>query len=129
MADVPMVADSGLNPSGASFPGSNFLRAASGMPLVRQATLLFAIAGSVALAIAAVLWMQTPDYRPLAGIASAYQANEVVGVLESTGIDYRLDDRTCSSRRSGSRTTKSGLARTPPNSMPARWHQIARGRE
>lgn len=94
MADVPMTADSGSTNPGASFPGANFLRAASGMPLVRQLTLLFAIAGSVALAIAAVMWMQNPDYRPLAGITSAYQANEVVTVLDGAGIDYRVDDRT-----------------------------------
>ncbi len=80
--------------AGAVLPGANFIRAAAGMPLVRQLTLLFAIAGSVALAIAAVLWMQSPEYRPLVGVTSAYQANEIVQVLDGAGIAYRVDDRT-----------------------------------
>lgn len=93
MAELPIELDTPRE-SAPALPGANFLRAASGMPLVRQLTLLFAIAGSVALAIAAVLWMQAPDYRPLAGITTAYQANEVVQVLDASGIPYRLDDRT-----------------------------------
>jgi flagellar M-ring protein FliF len=93
MAELPIAVDVPRD-SGPTLPGANFLRAASGLPLVRQLTLLFAIAGSVALAIAAVLWMQSPDYRPLAGITTAYQANEVVQVLDSSGIAYRVDDRT-----------------------------------
>ena len=63
------------------------------MPVVRQLGLLFAIAGSVAIAIVAVLWMQSPDYRPLTGITTAQQASSVAGLLDSNGLPHRVDNR------------------------------------
>lgn len=92
MAELPVEA-SAAGSDGLNLPGSNFLRAAAGMPMVRQLTLLFAIAGSVAMALVAVLWMQSPDYRPVTGITSAYQANEVVQVLAGANISHRIDER------------------------------------
>ena len=60
-----------------NIPGADFLRGAAGMPMVRQLALLVAIAGSVAIGLVAVLWMQSPDFRPLSGINSVQQAGEV----------------------------------------------------
>ncbi|MGI9324494.1 MAG: flagellar basal-body MS-ring/collar protein FliF [Pseudomonadales bacterium] len=77
-----------------SVPGSDFLRGALGMPLTRQVLLLVALAGSVALGVSSVLWMQSPEYRPLANISSAYQAQEVTSVLDGSAIDYRVDQQT-----------------------------------
>jgi flagellar M-ring protein FliF len=77
-----------------NIPGADFLRGAAGMPAVRQLALLIAIAASVAIGVVAVLWMQSPDYRPLSGINSVAQANEVAGLLDSNGIPHRIDERT-----------------------------------
>jgi flagellar M-ring protein FliF len=93
MAELPVEANV-TTPESLAIPGANFLRAASGMPIVRQLTLLFAIAGSVAMALVAVLWMQTPDYRPVTGITSALQANEVVIALDGANIPHRIDEHT-----------------------------------
>ena len=44
-------------PNGPLFPGSNFIKGATGMPVVRQMTLMLAIAASVAVAIFVAFWM------------------------------------------------------------------------
>ena len=103
MAELPLD-DRVPGSTGVALPGGDFLRAASGLPLVRQLVLLFAIAGSVALAVVAVLWMRTPDYRPVTAITSAHQANEIVDVLTTEGIPHRIDDR-------------SGMVLVPQNSL------------
>lgn len=77
-----------------NIPGADFLRGAAGMPVVRQLALLIAIAGSVAIGLVAVLWMQSPDFRPLSGINSVQQAGEVASLLDSNGITHRVDERT-----------------------------------
>ena len=92
MADLP-VQQSTAGAGAVAFPGVDFLRGAAGMPAVRQLVLVFALAGSVALAVAAVLWMQSPDYRPVTAITSAFQASEIAAVLESEGIGHKVDER------------------------------------
>ncbi len=92
MAEMPVQAD--VNVDGPAIPGSNFIKGAVGMPVVRQITLLVALAGSVALAIFATTWMQTPDYRPVSGASNPARANEVIDALEASQIDYQLDQRT-----------------------------------
>ncbi len=91
MAEMPVQVDAAA--AGPAVPGSNFIKGAVGMPVVRQITLLVALAGSVALAIFATMWMQTPDYRPIGGVSSPAQANEIIDALESSQIDYQLDQR------------------------------------
>lgn len=81
-----------LNP--VAVPGTDFLRGALGMPIARQLLLLIALAGSVALGVAAVLWMKAPDYRVLTGVTDPYQAQEVGQALELSNIDYRIDPQT-----------------------------------
>lgn len=96
MAELPAQKSAAL-PTGSgtalNLPGIDFLRGAAGMPAVRQMMLVFALAGSVALAVAAVLWMQSPDYRPVTAIESAWQANEIAKVLETSGIEHKVDQR------------------------------------
>lgn len=99
MADLPVQSTGALatrasaTDDDASLPGVHFLRGAAGMPVVRQLGLLFAIAGSVAVAIVAVLWMQSPDYRPLTGVTTAQQASSVAGLLDSNGLPHKVDNR------------------------------------
>ncbi len=64
------------------------------MPVVRQATLLIALAGTVALGLFAALWMQDEDMKPVAGISSPTQAAELGRILEAARIPYQLDHKT-----------------------------------
>lgn len=75
-------------------PGGDFIRGAVNMPLVRQATLLLALAGTVALGLFAALWMHDEDMKPVAGITSPTQAAELSKLLEAAGIPYQLDHKT-----------------------------------
>ncbi|MCR9278824.1 MAG: flagellar basal-body MS-ring/collar protein FliF [Pseudomonadaceae bacterium] len=79
---------------GGAVQGSAFLSGASSMPLMKQFGLMVALAASVAAGVAVVLWMQTPDYRPLTGMVSPFEANEIVNVLQPSGIPFRIDERT-----------------------------------
>ncbi len=98
MAEIP--ADSNLPGPAAptveriNLPGADFIRGAAGMPMVRQLVLLVAIAASVAVGVVAVLWMQSPDYRPLTGVTSPSQANEVAKLLDAAAIAHKIDTRT-----------------------------------
>lgn len=76
---------------GPVLPGSNFIKGAVGMPVVRQATLLIALAATVSLGIFAMQWMQTDDFKPLGNTGSWAETNEIVSALESNQIDYRLE--------------------------------------
>ncbi|MCB1684378.1 MAG: flagellar basal-body MS-ring/collar protein FliF [Pseudomonadales bacterium] len=99
MADLPVQSTAALparspaQSGDSGVPGAHFLRGAAGMPVVRQLGLLFAIAGSVAMAIVGVLWMQSPDYRPITGISTAQQAGAVAGLLDSNGLPHKVDNR------------------------------------
>ena len=75
-------------------PGSNFLKGATGMPAVRQATLLIALAASVAIGVFVVVWMQEPDYRPLGSPGSPDETAEIVNVLASRFVEHKVDQRT-----------------------------------
>jgi len=88
MAQLPMTADAMPEPA---LPGGDFLRGVLGMPLLRQVVLLVALAGSVAAGDSAVMWMRTPDMRPLTGSIGASQASAVTQMLEQQGIAYQLD--------------------------------------
>ncbi len=76
------------------FPGSNFLKGATGMPVVRQATLLIALAASVAVAIFVTVWMQSEEFRPLGAPTNPSAASEMVEALEAQQIEFKLDQRT-----------------------------------
>ncbi len=71
----------------------DFLRGFGSLPIVRQVGLMIALAASVALGVAVVLWMQQDDFRTLTGIDSPAKANEVVAVLDASGIPSRIDPR------------------------------------
>ncbi len=92
MAELPVEMDQSLlNQSG---NGSSFLRGFGTLPILRQVGLLIALAASVAMGFSVVLWMREPDYKPLTGVSSAYQANQVAEVLQAEGIAYRMDSAT-----------------------------------
>jgi len=63
----------------------------SSLPIVRQLGLLIGLAASIALAIAIVMWMQTPNYTRLPGQLSGQTLNDVISVLERSNIGYTVD--------------------------------------
>ncbi|MDX1552071.1 MAG: flagellar basal-body MS-ring/collar protein FliF [Marinobacter sp.] len=62
--------------------------------LLRQVGLMVGLAASVALGVAVVLWAQEPNYQPVVGDMSGYNPQDVTTILDSSGIDYRMDPRT-----------------------------------
>lgn len=69
----------------------SFLLGFGSLPIVRQIGLMIGLAASVALGFGVVLWSQDEDYRPLTGVVSARQTNQVSEVLSASGIPYRID--------------------------------------
>ncbi len=67
------------------------VRALSYFPLVRQLGVMIGLAASVALGVAAVMWVQTPGFRPLyINLAERDQAR-VIEELAKTGIPHKID--------------------------------------
>jgi len=64
------------------------------LPIIRQLGLLIGLAASIALGIAIVLWMQTPNYTRLPGQLSGQTLNDVISVLERNNIGYNVDPST-----------------------------------
>jgi flagellar M-ring protein FliF len=64
------------------------------MPLLRQLGLLIGLAASIALGVAIVLWMKTPNYTMLPGQLSGQTLNDVISVLERNNIRYNVDPGT-----------------------------------
>ena len=61
------------------------------LPILRQLGLLVGLAASIALGVAVVLWMQTPNFTRLPGQVSGQTLNDVIGVLERNNIRYNVD--------------------------------------
>ncbi|MCW8987724.1 MAG: flagellar basal-body MS-ring/collar protein FliF [Gammaproteobacteria bacterium] len=64
------------------------------MPVVRQLGLLIGLAASIALGVAVVLWMKTPNYTMLPGQLSGQTLNDVIAVLDRNNIRYNVDATT-----------------------------------
>ena len=61
------------------------------LPILRQLGLLIGLAASIAIGVAIVLWMQTPNYTRLPGQLSGQTLNDVISVLERSNIRYTVD--------------------------------------
>ena len=81
-------ADSGGEGRSRAFMGFNRL------DLLRQIGLMVGLAASVALGVAVVLWAQEPNYQPVLGDLSSYNPQDVTRILDTNGIDYKMDPRT-----------------------------------
>lgn len=66
----------------------------STLPILRQLGLLIGLAASIALGVAIVLWMQTPNYTRLPGQLSGQTLNDVISVLDRNNIRYNVDPAT-----------------------------------
>lgn len=81
-------ADNSGDGRGRAFMGFNRL------DLLRQIGLMVGLAASVALGVAVVLWAQEPNYQPVLGDLSSYNPQDVTRILDTNGIDYKMDPRT-----------------------------------
>ncbi len=64
------------------------------LPWMRQLLVMVAIAASVAVGVAAVMWSQGPDYRVLYASLEPDRAAAVIDGLDANRIRYRLDQNT-----------------------------------
>ncbi|MFV8571401.1 flagellar basal-body MS-ring/collar protein FliF [Marinobacter sp. SBS5] len=88
-SDLPASQDSGTSET-----RSDMLLGFNRLNLLRQVGLMVGLAASVALGVAVVLWAQEPNYQPVVGDLSAYNPQDVTSILDSSGIDYKMDTRT-----------------------------------
>lgn len=96
MASVPAEANSNMPTAqdGDSSESKNELFLGfNRLNLLRQVGLMVGLAASVALGVAVVLWAQEPNYQPVVGDLSAYNPQDVTTILDSNGIDYKMDTR------------------------------------
>lgn len=70
------------------------LRGLAAMPLLRQAGVIVALAATISIGVAIVLWTQEAPFRQLYGALDEGDSNEVVAALQQQGIEYRIDERT-----------------------------------
>ena len=63
-------------------------------PAARQVSLLAGFAASIALAIGVVNWASTPSYEPVYGAMSPADNATAINLLQSSGIQYRMEPGT-----------------------------------
>lgn len=97
MASVPAETTSNMptaQEGDSSESGNDLFLGFNRLNLLRQVGLMVGLAASVALGVAVVLWAQEPNYQPVVGDLSAYNPQDVTTILESNGIEYKMDTRT-----------------------------------
>lgn len=70
---------------------SDLVEGFNNLNLIRQAGLMIGLAASVAIGFAVVLWSQGEDYRPLYGSLDRLDSAEVVELLETNNIKFKMD--------------------------------------
>jgi flagellar M-ring protein FliF len=97
MASVPAETSGSNYPatgSGGSESRSDMLFGFNRLNLLRQIGLMVGLAASVALGVSVVLWAQEPNYRPVVADMSGYNPQDVISILSSNNIDYRMEPNT-----------------------------------
>ncbi len=85
--------------AGAAGPGkkdrstNDLVEGFNNLNLVRQAGLMVALAASVAIGFAAVLWTMGEDYRPLYAGLDRLDSSEIIEILETNNINFKVDTR------------------------------------
>jgi flagellar M-ring protein FliF len=72
--------------------GGDLAEGFSSLNLFRQVGLMIALAASVAIGFAVVLWTQSEEYRPLLGRSDNLDASSVVQLLEQNRIKFKMDN-------------------------------------
>ena len=72
---------------------SGYLSALSGVDMLRQVTIIIALAICLAIAIAIIIWARQPDMRPL-GQYPTEELVQTLDFLDAQKIDYELEGNT-----------------------------------
>lgn len=64
------------------------------LTVIRQLALMVGLAASIAIALAAVLWTSGPDYKPVLSSITDYNADQIVEILSTNNIPFKLDQNT-----------------------------------
>ncbi|RDL43660.1 flagellar basal body M-ring protein FliF [Marinomonas piezotolerans] len=64
------------------------------LTVIRQLALMVGLAASIAIALAAVLWSSGPDYKPVLSSITDYNADQIVELLSTNNIPFKLDQNT-----------------------------------
>ncbi|MBP7900514.1 MAG: flagellar M-ring protein FliF [Gammaproteobacteria bacterium] len=90
MAELQSTANASTSPTGASVLYQNL----SAMPVIKQVSLIIALAATIAIGVALVLWSQAPSYALLFGGLDNRQAADIVKALDAQAIPYQYDTNT-----------------------------------
>jgi flagellar M-ring protein FliF len=90
-ADAAMNADDGFTKDRST---SNLVEGFNNLNLLRQIGLMVALAASVAIGFAVVLWTQEADYRPLYSNLNQLDSSEIISILEQNAIQFKVDTKT-----------------------------------
>ncbi|CAH9054326.1 Flagellar M-ring protein [Pseudoalteromonas holothuriae] len=89
---------------------SGYLSALSGVDMLRQVTLIIALAICLAIAVFIIIWAQQPDMRPL-GQYPTEELVQTLDFLDAQKIDYELDGNTILVAENDYQTIKLQMAR------------------
>lgn len=64
------------------------------LTVIRQLALMVGLAASIAIGLAAVLWTNGPDYKPVLSSITDYNADQIVEILTVNNIPFKLDQNT-----------------------------------
>ena len=64
------------------------------LTVIRQLALMVGLAASIAIGLAAVLWSNGPDYKPVLSSITDYNADQIVEILSVNNIPFKLDENT-----------------------------------
>lgn len=90
MAELQPTASATTPPTGASMLYQNL----SAMPVIKQVSLIIALAATIAIGVALVLWSQAPSYALLFGGLDSRQAADIVKALDAQAVPYQYDTNT-----------------------------------
>ncbi|MGH1485044.1 MAG: flagellar basal-body MS-ring/collar protein FliF [Cellvibrionaceae bacterium] len=97
MSTAESMADMGVEPDSGGVKKdrstSDLVEGFNNLNLLRQAGLMVALAASVAIGFAVVLWTQGEDYRPLYAGLDRLDSSEVIEILEANHIKFKVDTR------------------------------------
>lgn len=83
--------DNNLNARSRSMSVSTLIENLTSLPVARQVGIIIGLAASVALAAGILMWSQTTSYTMLFGNMEATELNEVVQLLDTQRVNYKLD--------------------------------------
>ena len=83
--------DNKLNAQSSALSVSTLIDNLTSLPVARQVGIIIGLSASIALAVGILMWSQTTSYTLLFGSMEAKELNEVVQLLDTQKIEYKLD--------------------------------------